>query len=607
MATTEDSNKFIIYKGNDDDYAFIPLKISTDTYYTFTNDIIRNDGNTYIKNLNNENVTKAIKEKIIDNDAIQDKTISIIKDETYKIKNYIDNNKLTIDIRLYYIENFKYRLDVSSYYIDDNGNNDVKTRDKCMFTITPNNFKYDIDDINIDNSAPEPSNPDSSDNTGGESEDLKYDIIFSIADNTSLSLQRIDTTNDYKLTGTLILNYRQSNESIKGDVGTQVSSNLDYPSFYIVINNNKQLFKLNPRFPSGYNSEKQLWTGIIKLNIAAFNLKYTLIPGTNYENNTLQIPLNKSTPIFAKIGNKLNNYIGDESSTVNQNIYTFKLQDMLASNIIAANVYFLQSYLSSNYATWNSLVLTVMNFTSSNTRQISGIFIIISDPNVKLSDNVIVSSEFSTSQPSFNSSQFKQSNMYYNSIFTSTIVNNNVVLGAPPIFLYDENNKQTVIQQYRTDNIIFNDESSFKYKSGYKFDVSETDHKNKNVINLNNYKNIIYEYSSISYRHYCGTQLTNDTDLSKYENKTFNVVFEVWNTYRDFSSNNDLIINNNNGLVLKVMNPIYQPIDKIDNNTTIISPSQQRWVRHVTLYKLYSFKLSKTDSSTGVYEYTYTG
>ena len=40
MATTKDSNKLTIYKGGDEDYAFMPLDISENTHYDFTNSII---------------------------------------------------------------------------------------------------------------------------------------------------------------------------------------------------------------------------------------------------------------------------------------------------------------------------------------------------------------------------------------------------------------------------------------------------------------------------------------------------------------------------------------------------------------------------------------
>ena len=40
MATTKDSKKLTIYKGEDEDYAFIPLDVSESTYYDFTNSII---------------------------------------------------------------------------------------------------------------------------------------------------------------------------------------------------------------------------------------------------------------------------------------------------------------------------------------------------------------------------------------------------------------------------------------------------------------------------------------------------------------------------------------------------------------------------------------
>ena len=89
MATTKDSNKLTIYKGGDEDYAFIPLDISENTHYDFTNSIIYNDGSTYIKNITSDSeLYKLVKDKLLDASApaIRDKqedpknpTISINK------------------------------------------------------------------------------------------------------------------------------------------------------------------------------------------------------------------------------------------------------------------------------------------------------------------------------------------------------------------------------------------------------------------------------------------------------------------------------------------------------------------------------------------------
>ena len=86
----------------------------------------------------------------------------------------------------------------------------------------------------------------------------------------------------------------------------------------------------------------------------------------------------------------------------------------------------------------------------------------------------------------------------------------------------------------------------------------------------------MYEYINIKPDHYCDKQLTN-ADLSAYEGetKTFNVVYEVWT--------------------------------RTEGGSTIDSVNQKnKYTDKVTMYKLYSFKLSKTDSTTGVYEYTFT-
>ena len=156
MATTKDSNKLTIYKGEDEDYAFIPLDVSESTYYDFTNSIIYNDGSTYIKNITSgSELYKLVKDKLLDASApaIRDKqedpknpTISI-NDGTYNINGYLANKMLTHIIKLYYIENFKYTLDVSQYTIENGENIDTSKRGNTyMFTITPK-----LEDIYIEN------------------------------------------------------------------------------------------------------------------------------------------------------------------------------------------------------------------------------------------------------------------------------------------------------------------------------------------------------------------------------------------------------------------------------------------------------------------------
>ena len=159
MATTKDSNKLIIYKGGDEDYAFIPLDISENTHYDFTNSIIYNDGSTYIKNITSDSeLYKLVKDKLLDASApaIRDKqedpknpTISI-NDGTYNINEYLDNKMLTHIIKLYYIENFKYTLDVSQYTIENGENIDTSNRGNTyMFTITPKLEDNYIENINV--------------------------------------------------------------------------------------------------------------------------------------------------------------------------------------------------------------------------------------------------------------------------------------------------------------------------------------------------------------------------------------------------------------------------------------------------------------------------
>ena len=141
MATTKDSNKLTIYKGENEDYAFIPLDVSESTYYDFTNSIIQNDASVYMKNIKQDSdLYNLINSSIINVSPIRDDkdpTI-IINDGTYNINGYLDNKMLTHIIKLYYIENFKYTLDVSQYTIENGENIDTSKRGNTyMFTITP--------------------------------------------------------------------------------------------------------------------------------------------------------------------------------------------------------------------------------------------------------------------------------------------------------------------------------------------------------------------------------------------------------------------------------------------------------------------------------------
>ena len=153
MATTKDSNKLTIYKGEDEDYAFIPLDVSESTYYDFTNGIIYNDASVYMKNIKpDSDLYKLIKHSIIDVSAIRDDTDPTISinDGTYNINGYLANKMLTHIIKLYYIENFKYTLDVSQYTIENGENiNALKRGNTYMFTITPKLEDNYIENINV--------------------------------------------------------------------------------------------------------------------------------------------------------------------------------------------------------------------------------------------------------------------------------------------------------------------------------------------------------------------------------------------------------------------------------------------------------------------------
>ena len=156
MATTKDSNKLTIYKGKDEDYAFIPLDVSESTYYDFTNSIIQNDASVYMKNIKQDSdLYNIINSSIINVSPIRDDadpTISI-NDGTYNINGYLANKMRIHIIKLYYIENFKYTLDVSQYTIENGENIDTSNRGNTyMFTITPKLEDDYIENITVDSS-----------------------------------------------------------------------------------------------------------------------------------------------------------------------------------------------------------------------------------------------------------------------------------------------------------------------------------------------------------------------------------------------------------------------------------------------------------------------
>ena len=618
MATTKDSNTLTIYKGGDEDYAFIPLDISENTHYDFTNSIIYNDGSTYIKNITSDSeLYKLVKDKLLDASApaIRDKqedpknpTISI-NDGTYNINGYLANKMLTHIIKLYYIENFKYTLDVSQYTAgDDENTNVIKRGNTYMFTIIPK--------LTTDVSVLEASQ--------SEDPNKKYDIKFSVDRNQTLTLTRKDATNNYILGGTLVIKYDQSDNSIKGDYGTisTITNNNNTYTFLIYLGSAYQQCTIQKI--DGYNTLSNLWDGKININLDETDITYTnLKPGTT-TSCELHMKISKDVPIFSKHGSRLNLYVAQGSDGMdNSSLYKFKINNIFIPNKATVKAYFLQSTLG-YYKTWAKTVNMVMNLNDLFIQyKVSGIFIIITDDDNKeyISDHTIISNKTYYRDPNQqfdNINIFKQGSTDHNIIFTSPINNENPELDGPPIFLYDENNKQTKIDQHETDNNIFNDEEKyFKYNSGNEFTVSK-DHE-KNIINLNKYKHLMYEYINIPPDHYCDTQLTN-ADLRAYEGetKTFNVVYEVWSRKKSLVNNiNAPAKNSNDDLVLMANRPSYELNNKIDTDeweteggTTVEGSTtvtqKYEYTDTVTMYKLYSFKLSKTDSTTGVYEYTFT-
>lgn len=617
MATTEDSNKLTIYEGSNTDYAFIPLTVKEDSSYEYTNHIIRNDGLNYMKKITTGNIYDIINNNIVKKDAIDTNTIHIDTDTKYYIKGYLTNDMLTHNITLYYIENFKYTLDASQYVIENETDSSVISRNNTyMFTITPLKFRYDIKDIDKSDTLP----PDTGDGSGGGSGETtdpnkKYNIIFSVdQEKQSLSLKRIGQTNTYKLTGKLVIKYRQSDNSIKADKGTQIPLSYNNPTFSININNNDKSFSLSKKIDNGYNETTQQWEGEITLDTSTYELTYELTPGKKYI-PSISMNLNKDhVSYFTYRGTRLDNYIGEDYVDVNtQKYYTFKLKEIEAETKTTLNAYFLQSELG-YYNSWDRAVIAVKD-NKLNTNKKSGIFILVTEPDFTLNSSNVLN-DITTSIQTLNcpySNQFPFNQKGHNTIFTSTTLDDNTVeLDGPPIFLYDEYGKQIEISGYETDNNIFNDESYFTYKSGKRFTAGI---KRKNIINLNHYKYLMYKLNSGNI-HNLGTNLTNE-DLSKYVGWTFNVVYEVWLSRKNLQINPDTQINTNTPLkmhentLLSAVNPNSQLNNKLDRwdidgggGGTTIKPIKNTYKETLTQYKLYSFKLSKTDSTTGVYEYT---
>lgn len=613
-----------IYKGKQEEYAFIPLDVSEDTYYNFTNGIIYNDGSTYIKNITaDSSLYNFIKAKIMDTTApaIRDPDTISITNGTYNINGYLSNNMLTHIIKLYYIENFKYTLDASQYTKGDDENiNVVKRGSTYMFTIIPK-LTTDVSVLEASQMPVEPGGGSGSgggDTSSGETEDpnKKYDIIFSVDGNQTLTLTRIGATNNYKLGGTLVIKYEQSDKSIKNDIGTisTITNNNSIYTFVIYLGTVSRPCVIQRI--DGYNTTSKLWEGKININLYEMipQITYTsLRPGSTISCE-LRMNISKDVPIFSKHGSRLNSYIVENgNSKDNFGLYKFNLNTISVPKAGTAKAYFLQSLIG-QYGTWDQTALNVMKINNTFGSKTSGIFIIVSDGKYLNYGNI--SSKITTNIPTYLTGDFKVASTSHNSIFTSPLNNTTVVLDGPPIFLYDESNKQAKIDKligHETDNNIF-DETYFKHKSGNKFPVPASTERKKNIINLNNYKYLMYEQSSSKPNHYCGTQLTN-ADLSAYEGKTFNVVYEVW-TYKmnsDFQPSINTPLKNKDGeYILTAVSPSYnlnQKIDRIDWETgggTTIKPVNTTYTATVTQYKLYSFKLSKTDSTTGVYEYTFT-
>lgn len=251
---------------------------------------------------------------------------------------------------------------------------------------------------------------------------------------------------------------------------------------------------------------------------------------------------------------------------------------------------------NSGYISWTNITLNadLEISTESITNKNSGIFIIISDNDTQVPSRTEILK--SSGQTSNSSIIFKQSNKTYNDIFIGSHSSSDTYYTSePPIFLYDPQNYQTKISSYVKDSTEIFD-SYFTYNTGKKYTYSSS--VKRNIINIANYKNIMYEYNSRQSNKYCSTTaITND--LSTYDGKIFNVMIELYNC-------NTLTLNKDNYLAttddrLSSIDNINQSYDKItDSYTTTI------YNKSLYLYKLYSFKFSTTPDSNNVGKYTYT-
>ena len=76
------------------------------------------------------------------------------------------------------------------------------------------------------------------------SEEQSVDITPSVDENQTLSLVRQGATNNYKLGGTLVIKYKQSDNSIKGDTGVNKVTTILNPILNIKISNTFEVINI---------------------------------------------------------------------------------------------------------------------------------------------------------------------------------------------------------------------------------------------------------------------------------------------------------------------------------------------------------------------------
>lgn len=580
--TVNENDVLTIYKGSDSDYAYIPLNFKYDYFPNYAKDIINNDGNIYLKKINNNaSLSESIKKKLNYVLNSSDDTTNI--NNNYNIYNNLNFNTLDKLINLYYIENFTYVLDQDSYQ-PENINTPIN-RSKYMFTIIPESPTYDIDKIVV--------KQENDTDTSTDINNKKYDLIINVPTNQSFTLVQVGTTNTYKLNGNLIITYEQSDETIKYDTPTENNSSAS-PSvfkFIIQIGSNKNTFEI-PQIENGYNTSLNIWKNYININLSNFSDKtYTLTPNTSVSCN-VQINIDKNTnPLFTKHGTKLIKY------TSNVGGY-FVLNNINVPNLttLKYNAYFMQGDIINNsyYKSWSAIVFAVNTssiLTATTEKSTSNIYIILTPPE----QNIPISTTLIDTKNAYIKGLYsiKMVEKDYKIIFTdSNKIGQNIGTTEAPIFIYDINGKQTKVPTYITeDNTVF--DSYFTYSSNKKFTYNST--VKRNIINISKYYDIIYKYKNNKTEHYCeNNPLSKNDDLSQYIGYTFNVMFEKYNCTQTYSSSNSTL----KQYSISEQQQIQNKLETIDGNTI-------RYTESLYIYKLYSFKLSNTgDSNTGVYTYT---